>query len=369
MQDRVVEENIKPNGITFDVTDRCQLKCVTCTRWLTKHSDVIDKELTTQEWKDAMLKLRNWLGEGAGFCVSGGEPFLRSDLLELIEYAKSIGLKPSTMTNAFSISNKLEDIARSPLDGVNISLNAINNNDVHDWSRGIKGSCKVTTEAILKLNEIVIREREYSNINIATIFMPENVDEIIPLAQFVHDNKLRGIMFQLQDDKDSFHAYDEKSAINIFTTKMSDELTNKYKEVAPKALKVLDRLVEMKKEGYVIYNSFEQLELMKNFFKNPSTALNGVECSVGETNFAIDPYGDVRICFNLKPIGNIKNADPEELWKSRNATICRNSIKQCKMFCRILNCNFQASKTVFNKHFFDRVYKNVLSFAVSIVRR
>ena len=82
----------KPQQITFDLTDRCQMQCVTCSKWKTVASDVMSKELTTDEWKKALSELRNWLGEGFWFCFSGGEPFLRQDIFEIAEYAKNSGI-------------------------------------------------------------------------------------------------------------------------------------------------------------------------------------------------------------------------------------------------------------------------------------
>lgn len=368
MPDEVIEKGIKPNSVTFDVTDRCQLKCITCERWQVNHSEVILKELTTQEWKDVILKIKNWLGEGAGFCVSGGEPFLRSDLLELINYAHSIGLKPSTMTNAFSIDKLYKEIAEAPIDGLNISLNAVNDNSIHDWSRGMPGSCQKIKDAISGIMAVKKQNGQYSNINIATIMMPENLDEIIPLVEFATKNELRGISFQLQDDKASFNAYDGINHVCTTNFKMSPELLAKYKEIAPKAILILKKLAEMKKEGYVIYNSFEQLELMEAFLQESDVILNDIKCNVGETNFAVDPYGDVRICFNMNPIGSIKDSQPQELWESEKALQRRKVIKNCKMFCRLLNCNYKPVYNVFNKHLFNKIYKNVLKFTKAIVR-
>lgn len=368
MTDEVIEEGLRPQSITFDVTDRCQLKCITCSRWVTKHSDVIDKELSTQDWKDVILKIKNWLGEGTGFCISGGEPFLRSDLLELINYAHSIGLKPSTMTNAFTIGKLYRDIAEAPIDGLNISLNAVNDHEIHDWSRGMKGSCQKVKDAVKAIMKIKKERGEYSNINIATIMMPENLDEIIPLVEFVRQNELRGIGFQLQDDKASFHSYDDINHVNTFDFKMSPKLLSKYKEVAPKAISIIRKLVNMKKDGYNIYNSFEQLELMEAFLSETDEILKDIKCNVGATNFAVDPYGDVRICFNMKPVGSIKDSLPEELWSNEEATKRRKSIKHCTMFCRLLNCNYKPTNNVFNKHLFDKIYKNVLKFTRAIVR-
>ena len=132
----------KPQQITFDVTDRCQLRCVTCSKWKTVASDVISKELTTDDWKKVLRDLRNWLGEGFWFCFSGGEPFLRPDIFELAEYASSLGIKVASMTNAFSIQHLYERIIDSPIESLNLSLNAINNPIIHDESRGREGSMK-----------------------------------------------------------------------------------------------------------------------------------------------------------------------------------------------------------------------------------
>ena len=134
------QELSKPQQITFDVTDRCQMRCVTCSKWKTVASDVMDKELTTEEWKDVLNKLRNWLGEGFWFCFSGGEPFLRPDIFELAEHAHSLGIKVASMTNSFSIENLYEKIVDSPIESLNLSLNGINNPRTHDESRGREGS-------------------------------------------------------------------------------------------------------------------------------------------------------------------------------------------------------------------------------------
>ena len=197
----------KPQQITFDVTDRCQMQCVTCSKWKTVASDVMDKELTTEDWKKVLDDLKNWLGEGFWFCFSGGEPFLRQDIFELAEYAHSLGIKVASMTNSFSIQNIYEKIIDSPIESLNLSLNAINNPIIHDDSRGRQGSYEKTLDAIMTLKKLRDEKKTSLGINIATILFPENIEEAIPLVEFVTKNHINGIMFQLLDDKESFHGY------------------------------------------------------------------------------------------------------------------------------------------------------------------
>ena len=110
----------------------------------------------------------------------------------------------------------------------------------------------------------------------------------------------------------------------------------------------------MKKAGHSIYNSYEQLDAMKVFFNNPDDILKSITCDVGATNFAIDPYGDVRLCFNMDPVGNILEEKPEDIWINDKSVKCRAYTKTCKMYCRMLNCNFKSNFANFNKSFMQK---------------
>lgn len=344
----------KPQQITFDITDRCQMKCVTCNKWKISAGDVISKELTTDEWKKVLSDLKNWLGEGFWFYFSGGEPFLRQDIFELSEYAHSLGIKVGSMTNGFGISNLYEKIVESPIESLNFSLNSITNPVIHDVSRGREGSFEKLLDAIFQIKKL--KEEKHSNIglNIATILFPENIDEVIPLVEFVTRNKLHGIMFQLLDDVESFQAYCVRSSSKTSSYIMPKELRLKYKTMSKRAIEVVDRLIEMKQAGHSIYNSYEQLEAMKVFFNNPDDILKSITCDVGSTNIAIDPYGDVRLCFNMDAVGNIRENTLEEIWTNAKSIECRRLTKSCKMYCRLLNCNFKQNFANFNKSFLVR---------------
>jgi len=333
-------QEMKPNQITFDITDRCQMRCVTCSKWKTVAGDVIEKELTTEEWKKVLDGLHEWLGSDFWFCFSGGEPFLRPDIFEIADYAASLGINVASMTNGFSISNLLEKIVDSSIKSLNISLNAMNP-QIHDTSRGREGSHQKIMSAIKRLNEIKQETGKELWINISTIVFPENLDELIPLAEFVKENNLGGIMFQMMDDKESFHGYNVQKACPTATYKMPSELKKEYINMSAHACEVFDKLAQMKKDGYNIFNTFEQIEAIKMFLKNPDDILKAIDCRVGETNFAIDPYGDVRLCFNMAPVGNIRNNTPKEIWENNLSKACRKSTGKCKMYCRLLNCNFK----------------------------
>lgn len=333
----------KPSQITLDLTDRCQLQCVTCSKWHTSAADVIGKELTTNEWKSVILNIRDWLGEGASFWFSGGEPFLRDDIFELASYAKSLGLHAASMTNGYSIRHLTELIVDSDIETISISLNAVNDPEIHNASRGRKDAFEKTMEAILSLKKIREEKGGRLNISIATIIFPENLEEIIPLAEFTKKNGLTGIMFQIIDDVDAFHSFYEHKCYDTEHYRMPDALKNQYQKMSVRGGEIISQLMELKKEGYVIYNTFEQLEAMRTFLKDPDRIVRKIPCDVADTGMGIDPYGEVRLCFNMSPVGNVKDEKMEEIWKGSNACSCRAATKNCKMYCRLLNCNFDKS--------------------------
>lgn len=63
-------------------------------------------------------------------------------------------------------------------------------------------------------------------------------------------------------------------------------------------------------------------------------------CKVAFSCLVINDEGEMRICRQMEPIGNIKDTLPSEAWNSEKAERVRCAIKKCTRDCRILNCNY-----------------------------
>lgn len=329
----------KPHQIIIDITHRCQLHCKYCSRWETNHSDAIKKELTTEEWKNAVLKLKNWLGEYITISISGGEPFLRTDIFEIIKYARTLGIKVVCVTNAFDIQNLYEKILDSGLNRLCISLNSIKDSSIHDLSRGTVGSYNKILHSLSELKKLQEKKNKKLNIKIATIIFPENLTELIPLLDFAKENKLSAVSFQLLEDTSTFWHEANEHNENVLDYKIPDTLYKNYLKILEKE-HIFDELIKKKEQGYPVNNPKKQLEAMKSFLKSPSNFIKNNRCRVCNNNFTIDPYGNVRVCPNMEATGNIKEDLPEHLWTNKKAQECRKIAEKCKMGCRLLVCNF-----------------------------
>ena len=57
---------------------------------------------------------------------------------------------------------------------------------------------------------------------------------------------------------------------------------------------------------------------------------------------------------DMDAVGNIKNEKPEDIWVNAKSAKCRALTKSCKMYCRMLNCNFKHNFANLNKSFIQR---------------
>lgn len=138
--------------VVWNVTRRCNLKCVHCY----SHSE--DKnyggELSFAEGK-ALIEDLSQFGSPV-VLFSGGEPLIRPDILELIQYAVALGRRAVVSTNGTLINErmaaKLQEIG---LSYVGISLDGLEG--VHDAFRGFQGTFQRVMTAIKNCQDVGLK--------------------------------------------------------------------------------------------------------------------------------------------------------------------------------------------------------------------
>lgn len=110
-----------PFGLLAELTYRCPLACAYCSNPLNM-ADYSD-ELTTDEWLRVLSQARD-LGVLQAH-LSGGEPLLRRDLVEIVAGAHDMGLYTNLVTSALGLSRgKAEQLHAAGLDHVQVSIQA-----------------------------------------------------------------------------------------------------------------------------------------------------------------------------------------------------------------------------------------------------
>lgn len=130
-------DHVKSNKpiVVWNMTNQCNLKCVHCYATATSHTQ--DGELSTDEGKDFLEDIAAYGCPVVLF--SGGEPFMRADLLELAQYADSLGLRPVVSTNGTLITEEMAKAAKeSGIKYIGVSLDGLAS--VNDEFRGVQGT-------------------------------------------------------------------------------------------------------------------------------------------------------------------------------------------------------------------------------------
>jgi len=172
--------------IVWNITQRCNLKCVHCYAHAKNIS--FDSELSTTQGK-------NLLDDLATFGVpvilfSGGEPLTRKDLPELAEYAVKKGMRAVISTNGTLITpEKAQTLKKIGLSYVGISIDGME--EINDRFRGVKGAFRSALQGIKNCKKAGIKVGLRFTINksnvaeIPKIFkLLEEMD--IPRACFYH---------------------------------------------------------------------------------------------------------------------------------------------------------------------------------------
>ena len=161
MNQRAMELGV-PFAVHFDVTYRCNERCIHC---YLDHDD--HGEMTTSEIKG----LLDQIAEAGTFLLtfSGGEIFMRRDIFELLEYARRLLFNVKIKTNAVMIRQaEAERLLRLGIDQIQISIYS-HRPQVHDFITKLPGALKRSLEAIRFLKSHGL------NVVIANVMMKSNM--------------------------------------------------------------------------------------------------------------------------------------------------------------------------------------------------
>lgn len=174
--DLITQELIRtetvPQFITFAITNRCNLRCKHCCVSATDEADI----LSIYECKEIIDKIVKLQPEQVIF--TGGEPFIRNDFIELLEYTrgrfnKHIGI----MTNGLLLTDKKICKVIKLVNSIDISLDGIDEESCSQI-RG-KGVFSKVMQIVDKLHEM-----DFHNISLSMVITRQNqklVDEFYQL--------------------------------------------------------------------------------------------------------------------------------------------------------------------------------------------
>ncbi len=169
-------ERFVPLIMSWNVTRECNMKCSHC--YINATEKKLENELTTEEGK--MLMDQIYQVSRPLLVLSGGEPLLRPDIFELIQYGSAKGLKMGLGSNGSLIDDAVAaKLKAAGIATVSISLDS-NIPAQHDEFRGVAGAWEKAVNACkaLRKNNVLVQ--------VNTTLTQQNynqIDDIMSLAE------------------------------------------------------------------------------------------------------------------------------------------------------------------------------------------
>ena len=333
-----IKVSFRPITLTFSVTNRCQSRCQTCRIWEfhQKHPKKAQEELNLNE----IEKIFQGMGHIFFFNVSGGEPFLRDDLVQIIELACRY-LTPRIIhipTNALlpkRIETMSDQIAQTVYQydpevpfTIKPSIDGIG--EKHDRIRGVKGNFKKLLETIERLKKL---ETKHPNLHLelGTVVSMANIDDLDEIADFVHSLGVESYRNEIAEQREEFFNLDDPITP---TPDIYKKLMEKFSKKIREHLASKRDLAKMTESLRLVYYQLVSRTLEKK--------RQVIPCYAGISNIHLTPYGDIWPCCVLgyaKPMGSLRETDYDFniLWNSPQAKEVRKYISDKNCYCPLAN--------------------------------
>jgi MoaA/NifB/PqqE/SkfB family radical SAM enzyme len=158
----------KPRTAIVLLNRRCNLRCVFCDHW--HFRDELPRPAV-----DALIDQAPGVGVRV-LVLTGGEPFLRRDLFEIVDAARGRGLSVNITTNGTMIERRMRQLAAHPPQSISVSVDGLDG--THDRLRGRPGTAERAWRGI----ERVLAETDIA-VNVYFVVTGANVGELTA----VHD--------------------------------------------------------------------------------------------------------------------------------------------------------------------------------------
>jgi len=267
--------------------------------------------VSTDQVKEGLNVLRD-LGV-VEIVLSGGNPLLRDDIGEIIDYASHFFV--TTIYDNGSIAPKKIDELRNA-DFVSISLDTLDEKKF-DYIRGVKGAWSNAVNAIETLQAEGIR------VGVSPTISQLNLYEILDFTRYFTD---RGVPVWY-----CLYGYDFPTENPMFGIgKKADEFEIVDKEAAAK---VCDSLIEMKKKRKGVFITTQTLEALKQLFL---TGQRTWTCQALRSFFMVDSFGRVAGCHRNEPAASVwELKDQWDTTKFENLRQKYSRCSQCTYLCYI----------------------------------
>jgi len=289
---------LAPTVLIFNVSYKCDSKCVMCNSWKMPYHDDLSTEEYRETFKSPLFESIEYVG------VTGGEPTLRKDMVELVRIMseRMPRLRKMTLnTNGFvtervvPVLDAIIDVAneRGFLFGTRVSLDGVD--DAHEDIRRVWHAFERSMRTVRAMQEL--QEKKFFNFGISFTFTDQNVDEGQRIYEFCKKEDLNVVFSIARFTELAFGNMDLVEATALKPEdfpKLATFFQNRVRESSP-----LDG------DGF-LYNGYAKM--FANGMKRE------MPCPSMDQGLLLNPNGDLFYCENSEKIANARTDDIERAY-------------------------------------------------------
>ena len=318
----------------FAVTYKCNSRCKTCNIWKIPNPE--EQQLSLEEIQGFLDSNQEYLKHVKSVQLTGGEPFLRDDLCEIVWLIVNTipGCAVWIPTNGYnteviaSTVNNILDADKIQL-GVSVSLDGIG--ETHDMLRGVEGCYGRCLETLTSLSSLKTVYPSFAT-TVGMTLTPSNYHQTLDLYNLSKQYKA------------DFSLRPEHQSDIYYRNQISNSLKSHVEEI-----KIIFRIIAQDikyKKGLKKSVSFiRYLRGVLNYIQNPKKRT--LPCSAGTGSIFLNPYGDVYPCIMMdEKLGNIRDDKLNEIMNGEKAENVRGKVSnlacplcwvECEAYRDILN--------------------------------
>lgn len=338
---------LAPTHLTLDITYICNLKCEMCPQAIdfeSENSDLLGefrarKELSTE----AILRL---VEEAANlgvrtFTITGGEAFLRKDLLDIVARVKDRKMMCELLTNGMLIGPSVaERLVALGVDKVTVSVDGPE--DIHNKIRKNKHSFRRLMEAIQLIQ--AEKNRQGSSLPylaLATTITATNQERLSELVEVAGSAKVNvdfGFLYYATAEMEQRTA----ELLQYQEAKGEDQdIPEHLKRIDPRIVEDQVTQIRRKEPVYAIKANFTpnlSREEIRRRYDDDSYAYAN-KCFYPWFHVRINPYGDVYPCGPISmKMGNVTEESLRAVWNGRRYRDFRRLLKKQQLFPKCTKC-------------------------------
>ena len=310
----------KPHHAQWLVTRKCNYRCVGCNVW--KEQD--DQELSAAEIKKGLDILK-----GLGIVeltISGGNPLLRSDIAEILDYASERFLT-TVYDNGSMATKKIEALRK--VDFVAISIDSLDEAK-NDAIKAVPGAWKNA------IHTVEVLQKEGIRVAVTPTISQKNLYEIMDMTNYFMERKIP-MWFCLYSYDTSV---DSKQLFRI--GKANDEFIITDKEAM---VNLCNQLIASMKKNPNILMTKKLLQTLRSLYE--PNAERTWKCQALNQFLVVDHLGRISGCHNHNFAGSI--FDQPKQWKSNEFKTLRKTYQdctQCNYLCYIAYSLYGGPKSI-----------------------